>query len=127
MICVESFPLRAQKIQYKHILVITDTYTKGGQEFNTQFRKKAYRYSAGQKKCYKYCFMKQKCQLQMGMAQYRNIATPFSTRGINTTHQFFQMNYIILPYLKGLKNYQLEFKCILCFTTETAHLKFDGC
>ena len=62
-------------------------------------------YSAGQKKRYKYCFMKQKCQLQMGIAQYKNAATPLRTRGINTTHQHFQMRYITLIYLKGLKSY----------------------
>ena len=43
-------------------------------------------YSAGQKKRYKHCFMKQTLQLQMGIAQYRNVATPLSTRGIDTTH-----------------------------------------
>ena len=32
------------------------------------------KYSAGQKKRYKYYFMKQKCQLQMGLAQYKNVA-----------------------------------------------------
>ena len=39
-------------------------------------------YSAAKKKPYKYCFMKQKCQMQMGIAQYDNVATPFRTRDI---------------------------------------------
>ena len=46
-------------------------------------------YSAGQKKRYKYCFMKQKFQLQMGIAQYKNAATPLVTIAIDTTRQHF--------------------------------------
>ena len=53
-------------------------------------------YSDAQKKVYKYCFMKQKCQIQMGTAQYKNVAIPLSTWGINTTHQQFQMRYVTL-------------------------------
>ena len=53
-------------------------------------------YSAGQKKRYEYCFMKQKCQIQIGIAQYKNIAIILSTWGINITHQHFQMRYITL-------------------------------
>ena len=49
-----------------------------------------------QKKSYKYCFMKQKFQLQMGIARYRNVTTPLSTKVINTTYQHFQMRYIAL-------------------------------
>ena len=30
--------------------------------------------------------MKQKCQLQMGIALYKNAATPLKIKGINTTH-----------------------------------------
>ena len=45
-------------------------------------------------KRYEYCFMKQKCQIQMGIAQYKNVATPFSTRSINTTNQYFQMRHV---------------------------------
>ena len=41
-------------------------------------------------------FMKQKCQVQMGIAQYKNVATPLRTTGINTTHQHFQMKYVTL-------------------------------
>ena len=47
--------------------------------------------TAGQKKHYEHCFMKQKCQLQMGIAQYKNTATPLRTKGINTTHQHFKL------------------------------------
>ena len=42
-------------------------------------------YSGGNWKVYEYCFMKQKCQLQMGIAQYKNVATPLRTRGLKTT------------------------------------------
>ena len=52
--------------------------------------------TAGQKKHYEHCFMKQKCQLQMGIAQYKNTATPLRTRVINTTLQHFQMKYVTL-------------------------------
>ena len=65
----------------------------------------------------KSCFIKQKCQIQMGISKYENLATPRSTRGINTTHQHFQMRYVTLFLLKGLKS---------CFTMETPHLEFDG-
>ena len=58
--------------------------------------------------------MKQKCQIQMGVGQYKNAATLFRTRGIDTTHQHFQMRYITLIYLKGLKSYQPKnFKCVV--------------
>ena len=50
-------------------------------------------YSDAQKKVYKYCFMKQKCQIQMGTAQFKNVATPLGFWGINTTHQHFQKNF----------------------------------
>ena len=57
--------------------------------------------------------MKQKGQLQMGILKYENAATPLSTSGINTTHQHFQMRYITLLQLKGLKSYQLsKFECV---------------
>ena len=36
-----------------------------------------------------FCFMKQKCQLQMGMAQYKNVATTLGFIGINTTQWHF--------------------------------------
>ena len=56
--------------------------------------------------------MKHKCQLQIGVAQYENAAMPLSTSGINTMHQQFQMKYIMLFKLKGLKSYQLsKFEC----------------
>ena len=65
-------------------------------------------YSGGNWKVYEHCFMKQKCQLQMGISQYKNVATPLSTIGKNTTHQHFQMRYVTLFLLKGLKSYQLK-------------------
>ena len=46
--------------------------------------------------------MKQKCQLQMGISQYENVATPLISIGNNTTHQHFQMRYVTLFQLKGL-------------------------
>ena len=52
-------------------------------------------YSGAQKKVYVYCFMKQNCQIQMGIAQYKNVATPLGFWGIDTTHQRFQMRYEI--------------------------------
>ena len=61
----------------------------------------------------------------MGIAQYENAAIPLRSRGISTTHQHFQMRYITLIYLKGLKSYWLKQKCKVCFTTETTHLKID--
>ena len=65
-------------------------------------------YSAVQNVFSDSCFMKQKCQIQMGIAQYKNIATPLTTRGSNTTHQHFQMRYVTLIYLKGLKSCWLK-------------------
>ena len=53
-------------------------------------------HSAGQNKRYEYCFIKQKWQNQIGMAHYKNAATPLSILGINTTHQHFQMRYATL-------------------------------
>ena len=50
--------------------------------------------------------MKQKCRIQMGIAQYKNRATLLRTEDINTKHQLFQMRYITLFNLKGLKSYQ---------------------
>ena len=57
-------------------------------------------------------FMKQKCYFLRGVAECRHAATPLSSYSINTTLQGFQMRYITLLYLKGLKSYQLsKFKC----------------
>ena len=58
--------------------------------------KSLFKYSGAQKKVYEYCFMKQKCQVQMVITQYENAAKPLITRGINTTHQHFQMRYVTL-------------------------------
>ena len=72
------------------------------------------KYSGRNSCCNKSLFMKQKCQFQIGIAQYKNAATPLRTRGINTTHQHFQMRYITLIYLKGLKSYQpSNLKCVV--------------
>ena len=62
----------------------------------------------------------------MGIVQYKNAATPLITRGINTTHQHFQMRYVTLFLLKGLKSYQLNQKCKVSHNMETTHKKFDG-
>ena len=43
-------------------------------------------YSLRPKLWTKCCFMKQKCHLQSGIAQYENVATPFSSKAIHTTH-----------------------------------------
>ena len=49
----------------------------------------------------KSCFMKQKCHLQIGVTQHKNAARPLSTSGINTTHQHFQMGYMIYSSSRG--------------------------
>ena len=83
-------------------------------------------YSAGQKKRYEHCFMKQRCQLQMGIAQYKNAAMPLKTKGINTTHQHFQMRYMNLIYLKGLESYQPpNFKFVVSVVKQTLHFYFN--
>ena len=46
----------------------------------------AKRYSLRPKLWTKYCFMKQNCQLQSGIAQYENAATPVSSKAIHATH-----------------------------------------
>ena len=40
--------------------------------------------------------MKQKFKIQMGIAQYKNAATPLATIVIDTTQQHFQMRYVTL-------------------------------
>ena len=65
-------------------------------------------YSGGNSCCNKSLFMKQKCEILMDVGQYKKVATQLTTRGINTTHQHFQINYITLIYLKGLKSYWLK-------------------
>ena len=68
-------------------------------------------YSGANWKVYKYCFMRQKCQIQMGLAQYRNVATPLSIKSIDSRYQHFQMRYVTLFQLNWLKSYQLKQKC----------------
>ena len=48
-------------------------------------RMKVVEYSVGPKLWTKYCFMKQNCQLQSGIAQYENTATPVSSKAIHAT------------------------------------------
>ena len=70
-------------------------------------------YSLRPKLWTKYCFMKQNCQLQSGIAQYENAATPVSSKAIHATHQHYQKRYLTLFQLKGLKGYQqLKFECL---------------
>ena len=70
--------------------------------------------------------MKQKCQIQMDVGQYENIATQLRTRGIDTTLQNFQMRYITLIYLKGLKSYKPpKFKCVVSVVKQTLHFYFN--
>ena len=83
-------------------------------------------YSVGNSSCNKALFMKQKCQIQMGVGQYKNAGTPLRTRGINTTHQHFQMSYINLIYLKGIKSYQPpNFECVVSVVKQTLHFYFN--
>ena len=88
----------------------------------TYLKRKPY-YSLRPKLSTKSCFTKQKCQIQMGMMKPKNVATPLSTLGINTTHQHFQMRYITLFQLKELKSYQLsKFECVDFLSKQTLHL-----
>ena len=86
-------------------------------------------YSCGRLLTYVCHFMKQKCYFQRGLAECRHAPTPLSSHSINTTLQGFQMRYITLLYLKGLKSYQLsKFKCLhftpLSLVNRTFHLHF---
>ena len=83
-------------------------------------------YSGANSCCNKALFIKQKCQIQMGVGQYKNAATPLITKGIRATHQHFQMRYITLIYLKGLKSYQpSNFKCVVSVVKQTLHFYFN--
>ena len=83
-------------------------------------------YSCGNSCCNKALFMKQKCQILMGVRQNENAATPLRTRGINTTHQHFQMRCTTLIYLKGLKSYQpSNLKCVVSVVKQTLHFYFN--
>ena len=63
----------------------------------------------------------------MGIAVYRNVAMPLSTRGINFTHEHFQMRFVTLFQLKGLKSYhQPKENYKVCFTIETSNSKGGG-
>ena len=82
-------------------------------------------YSGGNSCCKKALFIKQKCQIQIDVGQYENAATPLRTRGINTTHQPFQMRYITFD-LKGLKSYQpSNFKCLVSIVKQTLNFYFS--
>ena len=83
-------------------------------------------YSGGNSCCNKALFMKQKCQIHMGVGEFKNAAIPLRTRGINSTHQHFQMRYITLIYLKALKSYQPpNFKCVVSVVKQTLHFYFN--
>ena len=70
--------------------------------------------------------MKQKCQIQMDVGQYENIATQLRTRGIDTTLQNFQMRYITLIYLKGLKSYHSpDFEFLVSVVKQTLQYYFN--
>ena len=47
----------------------------------------------------------------------------FNSWGINTTHQNFQLMYITLFYLKGLKSYSYKCKWKVLFTKENGDIK----
>ena len=82
-------------------------------------------YSGCNSCCNKALFMKQKCQIQKGVGQYEDAATPFRSRSISTTHQHFQMRYKTLIYLKGLKSCQPpNFKCVISVLKQTLHFYF---
>ena len=48
-------------------------------------------------------FYEAKVQLRIGIAQYKNAATPLTTRGINTTQQYFQVKYVTFFTSRGSK------------------------
>ena len=62
-----------------------------------------FNYSGANWKVYEYCFMKQKCQVYLAIAQYKNAAKPLITRGINTTHYYFQMRCATFFSSRGSK------------------------
>ena len=69
--------------------------------------------------------MKQKFKIQMGIAQYKNAATPLTTRGIDTKYQHFQMRIVSLFELKRLKSYQpSNFKRVVLTVKQTLHFYF---
>ena len=70
-------------------------------------------YSLRPKLSTKSCVIKQKCHLQIGVTQHKSAAKPLSTSSINTTRQHFQMRYVTLFLLRGLKSYKLsKFECV---------------
>ena len=70
--------------------------------------------------------MKQNFQIHMSIAEYKSAATQLKTKGIDTTHQHFQMRYITLIYLKGLKSYQpSNFNCVVSVVKQTLHFYFN--
>ena len=101
--------------------------TPGGQfVIQTKISHMNEKYSGSNSCCNKALFMKQMRHIQMCVGQYKNAATPLRTRGINTTHQYFQMRYITLIYLKGLKSYQpSNFKCVVSVVKQTLHFYFN--
>ena len=69
---LENNTISADPASISHILV--------------KFWTKRLTYSLRAKLWTKYCFMKQNCQLQSGIAQYENAATPLSSKAIQATH-----------------------------------------
>ena len=93
--------------------------------FFSSFIRVQINYSGANSCCNKALFMKQKCQNQMGVGRYKNAATSLRTKGINTTYQHFQMRYITLIYLKGLKSYQpSSFEYVISVLKQTLHFYF---
>ena len=62
----------------------------------------------------------------MGVAQHEKADMQLKTIGIDTTHQHFQMRYITLIYLKGLKSYQPpNLKNVVSVVKQTSHFYFN--
>ena len=80
--------------------------------------------------CNKALFMKQRCQIQMGVGQYKNAATPLRTRAISTTHQHFEpleKNQSYVPHLKvlvcGINSFSSQW-CVCILKLSYTHLNF---
>ena len=70
--------------------------------------------------------MKQNFQIHMSKAEYKSAATQLKTKGIDTTHQHFQMRYTTLFQLKRLKSYQpSNFKSLVSIVKKTLYFCFS--
>ena len=104
--CLQSFTSDQPPTYCKHLHLRVDHAKKHNHVYRNL-------YSLRPKLWTMYCFMKQNCQLQSGIAQYENAATPLSSKAIHATHQYYQKRYLTLFQLKGLKGYQqLKFECL---------------